>query len=267
MMMNLGLAEISKLIGNGLGGATFDAIALGTGNTAVAANQTALVAEISTNAGNRKTGSDVTGSLVTTTSTDDTLRFLTAWTFTGPLGIFELGVFNSTNIMLLRQVFVAVLNVVTADTLSLQIDIVGSDETVSTPTNVITHVGLAEVNKLIATDLGGARITAIALGTGTTAVAQANTTLATEITAGVNGLARTEAVSHTVILDTETVANDTVKVTSIWNVTATVAVTESGLFSTTTVSSGVMFIRYLFSAVLNLINTDQLTVIKRFVNK
>lgn len=269
MMMQRGLEEISRLLAFGFSGTTFDAVAIGTGSTAPAIGQLQLVSESTTNGGSRKSGSDVTASL--TGSNNNTLRFLTTFIFTGTLGLFELMVGNNasanTGVMLLRQTFAAVLNVVAQDNLQLQIDIVGSDEAAATD-SIITNVGISETNKQIATDLStAAKLTALAVGSGSTALAATQTALVTEIlAAGAKGLGRGEGV-HTVTLDTVNTANDTVKISTVWNVIGTQAVREVGMFDTVTPSSGNMYIRVLYAADLNLVNTDVFTQAVRYVNK
>lgn len=270
MMMNAGLAEISRLTGFGLGGDKFDAVAIGTSATAPAASQTALGAEISTGGGQRKTGGDVTATLQTTSSADDTIRFVVVWAFTNTFGINEFGVFNdaSAGDMLLRQTFASQLNVVAADTLELTIDVIASDDVVSA-NSVITFAGLEEGMRLIATDLTPAsgRLAAIALGQSAAGLAQSNTALGDEIVAADGfGLGRgEETAGPTVALATTNVANDTVRITSTWAVTGTVGVNETGSFTSTSPSSGILFVRYVFAAQLNLVNTDTFTMIMDLV--
>lgn len=270
-MMFTGLAEITKLTGQGLAGAKFDQMAIGTSSTAVNQSQTALGAEITTGGGARKTGADVAATLINKVSTGDTIRFVTTWAFTNSFGVNELAVLNSANVMLLRQKFIDPLNVVSQDSLELTVDVTSSDAVVSS-LSVITFVGIAEGNKLIATDLTPAsgRIQAIALGrdNGTTLpLAQSNTALGNEITvANAFGLARTQETSGpTVSLATTASTNDTLVVTSTWSVTATVGVNETGLFTSTAVAGGIMFVRYVFAAPLNLISTDIFTMVHRLV--
>lgn len=272
-MMFRGLEEITRLTGEGLGGTKFDAMAIGTGATAVAQNQTALVAEITTGGGGRKSGADVTATLVTKSSTDDTIRFVTTWAFTNSFSVNELGVFNASSggIMLLRQVFDDPLNVVSQDALELTVDVTASDEVVSA-LSVLTFAGITEGNKLIATDLTpvSGRLKAVALGRddgSTLPLAQTNTALGDEIIPGDGlGLARTQETSGpTVTIETTTTANDTVVITSMWTVTGTVSVNETGSFTDVDPDEGVLFVRYVFADPLNLIATDRFTMIKRLV--
>jgi hypothetical protein len=269
-MMFSGLAEISKLTGLGLGGVQFDSVAIGTDATAVAQTQTALGAEIATGGGARKSGADVTASLVTKNSADDTIRFVTTYAFTNSFSVNELGVFNdpAAGVMLLRQVFDAPLNVVSQDALELTIDVTASDEIVSA-LSVLTFGGITEGNKLIATDLTpvSGRITSIALGRSNIALDQNQTALGDEIipTDGL-GLGRTEeVVGPTVSLATTSTTDDTVVVDSTWDVLGTVAVNETGTFTDANPDSGVLFVRYRFADPLNLIATDRFRMIMRLV--
>jgi hypothetical protein len=102
---NAGFAEVAGLILTDVGGTAFDYIAIGTGTTAFAPTQTALVTEIKRKAG--------TGSRVTTTVTNDTAQlvvtFSSADTLSGTSAVTESGVFNASTggTMLCRQVFSA----------------------------------------------------------------------------------------------------------------------------------------------------------------
>lgn len=272
-MMFRGLEEITRLTGEGLGGSKFDAIAIGTDATAVAQSQLALGAEIVTGGGSRKSGADVVATLITSDSTNDTIRFVTTYAFTNSFGVNELGVFNASSggVMLLRQVFADPLNVVSQDALELTIDVTASDEVVSA-LSVLTFAGIEEGNKLIATDLTPAsgRVKSIALGRDDGLIlplAQTNTALGDEIIPGDGlGLGRTqETTGPTVTIETVNSTNDTFTVTSTWLVTGTVGVNESATFTTLTPETGIPFIRYVFADPLNLINTDRFTMIMKQV--
>lgn len=97
---NAGKALIASLAGDA-SAVPFTYLALGTGNTAPAASQTALVAEISTN---NLARAAATVSRVTTTVTNDTLQLVYTWTASGSSTVEEVGVFNaaSTGTMLAR---------------------------------------------------------------------------------------------------------------------------------------------------------------------
>lgn len=124
--------------------------------------------------------------------------------------------------------------------------------------NLITNVGLA----VAAGQLNGvttAPVTAIALGTGTTAAAAGNTALETEITdaGGERGAATTSRV-------TTTVTNDTAQWVKTFSFTGTKAVTEEGLLDNNT-SGGNLLARQVFSAV-NVVNGDSLQITHKVVN-
>lgn len=124
--------------------------------------------------------------------------------------------------------------------------------------NLITNVGLA----IAAGQLNGvttAPVTAIALGTGTTAAAAGNTAMETEITnsGGSRGAATTSRV-------TTTVTNDTSQWVKTFNFTGTKAVTEEGLLDNNT-SGGNLLARQVFSAV-NVVNGDSLQITHKVVH-
>jgi len=100
---NAGLAPLSGLTGNTGAYAAFTYLALGSGNTAFAATQTALVTEFSTIGLSR---ASATVSQTTTTQTNDTLKLTHSWSVTGSGTIKEAGVFNdaSAGTMLARKV-------------------------------------------------------------------------------------------------------------------------------------------------------------------
>jgi len=110
----------------GTSSAAFTSIGMGTGTTAFAATQTALVTGVKAD-GTADGGvhvlpaASVTTSSVTTTQTNDTAQWTgtSAIAITGTIAIAESGVFNAdTNgTMLCRQTFTAV-NVVSGDTVN-----------------------------------------------------------------------------------------------------------------------------------------------------
>lgn len=89
---------------------------------------------------------------------------------------------------------------------------------------------------------------AVAMGTGAGAEAAANTALSTEVET------RTAGTSSQV---TTTTANDTYRVVGTIAATATRAITESGLFNSTTVSGSILVARALFT-VINLASGDSI---------
>ena len=103
---NSGKAEVAGLICADVGGTAFDYIAIGTGTTPESATDTALENET-----HRIGGGDVTGSLTTTTVTNDTVQLVGTFSgYTGTESITESGVFNASSggTMLCRQTFSAI---------------------------------------------------------------------------------------------------------------------------------------------------------------
>jgi hypothetical protein len=88
---NVRLAVIAGLYGGTGSQTAFSYLALGTSNTAVAASQTALVAEI-TDSGLAR--ASATMSRTTTNQTNDTTVFTKTWTATGSKTVEEIGYFN-----------------------------------------------------------------------------------------------------------------------------------------------------------------------------
>lgn len=117
-----GVAEFLNAIGNVSSPTTFGYLAVGADNTAAAATQTALGAEI-VDTGLARAAATVTR--VTTTFTNDTLQFVKAWTATGAKAVVEAGFFNasSSGIMGGRQVFSA-LNTANGDVLQITYKVV-----------------------------------------------------------------------------------------------------------------------------------------------
>lgn len=116
-MTNASLAAIAGLIGNTGSQSPFGYLALGTGNTAPAASQSALIAEITTSGLARQAS---TNSRTTTAQTNDTLSMTATWTASGSQSVQEIGIFNATSlgVMLARAltglISVASGNIVTA---------------------------------------------------------------------------------------------------------------------------------------------------------
>jgi hypothetical protein len=265
-VVNAGLAEVAKLTALGQGGTKFDEVAIGTGTTAAAATDTALQAEISSSGGNRKTAGDVTGSVVTTTLTNDTARWVASWTFTANFAVREFGVFNGSS-MLLRQLFDNPFYVIAQDTLELTIDVKSSDQAQSAISR-LTQIGFERANQMIVGDVSttnGDRIAAIGLGrdNGTLLTLDvSNTDLGDEILVGDSlGLARAqETTGPTVSIVTTNVTGDTIRVQSTWDVTGTVSVQEAIMSNGTAQSTGIAFIRSVFNDPLNFVNTDRFTL-------
>lgn len=118
--------------------------------------------------------------------------------------------------------------------------------------NLVTTRG----KRIVAEQLNGvstAPVTAIAIGTGTTAAAAGDTALQTESTT--NGGARGAATTSN---QTTTTTGDTARWVKTFTFTGSIAVTEEGLFDNNT-SGGNMLARQVFSAV-NVVNTDTLQI-------
>lgn len=92
---NAGFAELANLAGNVSTPASFTYLATGSGSTAFAVSQTALVTENSTN-GLERAAATVTRQ--TTTVSNDTLQLVKTFTATGAGGtVEEVGVFNAAS--------------------------------------------------------------------------------------------------------------------------------------------------------------------------
>jgi hypothetical protein len=101
VITNAGKAQIALLAGDA-GATPFTYLAVGTNDTAAAATDTTLGAEI-TDTGLARAAATVTRT--TTTVTNDTLSLSYTWTATGVKTITEVGIFNasSSGIMLGRK--------------------------------------------------------------------------------------------------------------------------------------------------------------------
>ena len=124
--------------------------------------------------------------------------------------------------------------------------------------NTITNVGHAAGNGRISNQGSYNAMVNIALGTGTQGSPTTSTALAAEITT--NGGGRSAATASQV---TTTVTNDTTQLVHTWTFTGTLAITEEGIFDSSTANSGNMMAYQSFSAI-NVVNTDQLTVTHKY---
>lgn len=122
--------------------------------------------------------------------------------------------------------------------------------------NLITNAGAAGVASRINGSGGEAAFTYIAIGTGATAAAAADTTLQAEITT--NGGQRASATASRATTD---VTNDTARLVLTYSFTGSFAVTESGVLNAS--SAGVLLNRQVFSAV-NVVSGDSLQVTHNF---
>jgi hypothetical protein len=112
---NAGKAEVAGLTGNTGSPTAFTYLANGSGATAFAATQTALVTE---NTANGSARAAATVSRTTTTVTNDTLVLTKQWTATGAVTIKEAGIFNGSSggDMLARKVLAATVTLANTDT-------------------------------------------------------------------------------------------------------------------------------------------------------
>ena len=111
---NTGKATVAALASNIGAPVAFSYLGIGTGTTAFAATQTALVTPLGARASSTVT-------LVTTTVTDDTTQFAYSFSITGTNTITEVAIFNasSSGIMLARTVLTTPRAVVNGDTYAL----------------------------------------------------------------------------------------------------------------------------------------------------
>lgn len=124
--------------------------------------------------------------------------------------------------------------------------------------NLITTVGKAAAASRINGSGAEAAFTSIGQGTGTTAANVADTALETGKLAdgtGDSGVHVLPTASVTASRVTTTVTNDTAQLLGTISETATMAITESGVFNANT--NGVMIARQVFTAI-NVVNGDSL---------
>lgn len=122
--------------------------------------------------------------------------------------------------------------------------------------NLITTVGKAAVAGLINGVGSVPTFVSIGQGTGATAAAAGDTALQTEVKADGTAASGVHAVaSATATLVTTTTTNDTAQFVGTISETATIAVTESGVFNATT--NGTLLARQVFTAV-NVVSGDSL---------
>ena len=126
--------------------------------------------------------------------------------------------------------------------------------------NGVTNAGKAAMASRCNGSGGEAAFTAIGMGTGTTAFNASDTALETEKKAdgtGASGVHALATASVTASRVTTTVTNDTAQLVGTISYTATLAVTESGVFNADT--SGTLLCRQTFTAV-NVVNGDSLQI-------
>ncbi len=133
----------------------------------------------------------------------------------------------------------------------------GTHDLVLKNNNLITNVGHAAANARLSGQGSYSTFVNLAIGTGTTAAAAADTALQTEITTlgGARGAATASQV-------TTTVANDTTQLVKTWTFTGAFAVTEEGILDQA-VSGGNLLAHQVFAAI-NVASGDSLTVTHRY---
>lgn len=125
--------------------------------------------------------------------------------------------------------------------------------------NLVVNTGMAAVASRINGSGAEPAFTWIGIGIGTTGAAAADTVLETERDEA--GTTNTNHKSASVSRVTTDVTNDTAQLVTTFNFSATLAITESGVFNAS--PDGVMLARQTFSAV-NVVSGDSLQVTWKF---
>jgi hypothetical protein len=123
--------------------------------------------------------------------------------------------------------------------------------------NLITNVGHAAANARMSGQGSYSTFVNLAIGTGTTAAAAADTALQTEITTSGGG--RGAATASQV---TTTVSNDTTQLVKTWTFSGTFAVTEEGILDNAS-SGGSLLAHQVFSAI-NVVSGDSLQITHKY---
>jgi len=124
--------------------------------------------------------------------------------------------------------------------------------------NLVVSAGKAGIASRINGAGSEAAFLSIGIGTGTGAAAAGDTALGTEVKADGTGASGVHAIaSATATRVTTSVTNDTAQDVGTINFTATIAVTEAGLFNATT--NGTMLARQVFTAI-NVVTGDSLQI-------
>lgn len=127
--------------------------------------------------------------------------------------------------------------------------------------NLITNRGHAGANGRMSNQGSYGVFSTLAIGVGTTAATISDTALGTESTTG--GAAR--AVAATISQTTTNVSNDTTRLIKTFVITATLAISEEGIFDTTTApASGNLLAKQVF-ATINVSTGDTLTITHDYV--
>jgi hypothetical protein len=117
-IMNVGKSVVSSFIGSDIAtGVAFDYMSIGTSGLAAAATQTIL--------GSEQVRVGTASAHATTTTTNDTARFIGSFAISGTLSIVEAGIHNaaSAGSMLARTTFTA-LNVISGDAINATWDVI-----------------------------------------------------------------------------------------------------------------------------------------------
>ena len=123
----------------------------------------------------------------------------------------------------------------------------------TTETNLFVNTGLAEVINLLGNVSSPVAFTYLANGSSATAAVPTQTALVAENSA--TGSARKAA---TVTRQTTNVANDTLQLVAVYNITGTIVVNEVGIFND--ITAGTMLCRQVTSTTKNLSNGDTFTI-------
>lgn len=127
--------------------------------------------------------------------------------------------------------------------------------------NLITNVGHKGANGRMSNQGSFGVFSTLAIGIGTTAATISDTALGSESTTG--GAAR--AVAATISQVTTNVSNDTTQLVKTFTITATLAISEEGIFDTTTApASGNLLAKQVF-ATINVSTGDTLTITHQYV--
>lgn len=240
--------------GDGL--AKFGTMAIGSGSTAEAAGDDQLVSEHTTGGAARKAAA-----VTLEGSNNERLRFTATYAISEQLTIRETSVNNDASLtvdtgeQLMRQVFNGDYLAIPGDTLTLELDAIGSDSTVQ-PTGqtiVVTWDGIEQAHRLVGaglTDSDGTW-TAIALGEGSTAPAATDAALVDEIVVADSlNLGRGEGSALAVSNVSTNGFVDTVRLFNRWAIETagnpSVGVREVSIETSLTVGSGIMPARAVF---------------------
>lgn len=117
LLTSAGKAGLASRVNGDGAEAVFTYVAVGTGTTAAAIDDTTLQTESAASGLSRAAG---TASRITTTVTNDTAQVLKAFSATGAVAVTEAGLLNAASVgtLLARQVFAAI-NVVNGDSLTM----------------------------------------------------------------------------------------------------------------------------------------------------